>query len=86
MPFIIVREYRRGNQKRIIRRHWQQMVQKMKQNKNTHNMCWTPLYANKNSVNGTCALLQTTGGKGEPSIVLNITYLECINILLNLYL
>ena len=34
-------------------------------------MCWTPLYAkNTNNVNKTYALLQTTGGKDEPNIVL----------------
>ena len=30
-------------------------------------MCWTPLYANTNSVNITQVLLQLTGGKDEPS-------------------
>jgi hypothetical protein len=33
------------------------------------NMCWTQLYANtQKNVNKTCTLLQTTGGKDEPTI------------------
>jgi hypothetical protein len=42
------------------------------EDKKQHNMCWTPLCANKhntNNVNKTCALLQTTGDKDEPIIV-----------------
>ena len=46
---INVREYQRGNQKRTIHRNWQHKVYKRKKNKTKtqHNMCWTPLYANK---------------------------------------
>ena len=46
---INVREYRRGNPKRTIQRNWQHRVHKTKINKTKtqHNMCWTPLYANK---------------------------------------
>jgi hypothetical protein len=33
-------------------------------------MCWTHTQTNTNNVNTTCDLLQTTGGKDEPSIVL----------------
>ena len=44
-----VREYRRGNQKRIIQRNWQHRIHKTKKNKTKtqHNICWTPLYTNK---------------------------------------
>ena len=67
-----VREYRRSNQKRTIQRNWQHRVHKTKKNKakTQHNMCWTPLYANKtNNVNKTYTLLQITGVKDEPNIV-----------------
>jgi len=45
----IVREYRRDNQKWTIQRNWQYRSHKTKTNKTKtqHNMCWTPLYANK---------------------------------------
>jgi len=35
--------------KKAIQRNWQQRVHKPKENKTKtqHNMCWTPLYANK---------------------------------------
>jgi hypothetical protein len=50
-PFcsINVRKYRRGNQNFIIQRNWQQVVHRTTKNKlkTQHNMCWTPLYANK---------------------------------------
>ena len=44
-----IREYRRGNQKRTIQRDWQDRIHKTKKNKTKkqHNMCWTPLCANK---------------------------------------
>ena len=47
--YINVREYRKGNQKWTIQRNWQHRVHKTKKNKTKtqHNMCWTPLYANK---------------------------------------
>ena len=47
--YINVRDYRKGNQKWAIQRNWQHRVHNMEKNKtNTqHNMCWTPLYANK---------------------------------------
>ena len=46
---INVREYPRGNKKRTIQRNWQHKVHKTMNNKTKtqHNMCWTPLYANK---------------------------------------
>jgi hypothetical protein len=46
---INVREYRRGNQKRTIQRNWQHRVYKTKKykSKTQHNMCWTPLHADK---------------------------------------
>jgi hypothetical protein len=46
---INARDYRRGNQNWTIQRNWQHSVHKMKKNqmKTQHNMCWTPLYANK---------------------------------------
>jgi len=49
--YINVREYRRGNQKRTIQRNWQHRVHKTKKNKTKtqHNMCWTPLSANKHN-------------------------------------
>jgi hypothetical protein len=37
--------------------------------KTQHNMCCTPLCANKHNVNKTWAHLKTTGGKDEPNIV-----------------
>jgi len=38
-----------SNQKRTTRGNWQNRVHKTKTNKakTQHNMCWTPLYANK---------------------------------------
>jgi len=44
-----VREYGRGNQKRTTQRNWQHMVHKTKKTKTKtqHNICWTPLCANK---------------------------------------
>ena len=46
---INVGEYQRGNQKWKIQRNWQHRVHKTEKNKTKtrHNMCWTPLYANK---------------------------------------
>jgi len=46
---INVREYRRVNKTWTIQRNWQHRVVKTKKNKTKtqHNMCWTPLYANK---------------------------------------
>ena len=47
-----VTEYRRGNAKWNIQRTWQHSVHKTKKNetlKTHHNMCWTPLYANKHT-------------------------------------
>ena len=39
--------------------------------KTQHNMCWTPLYASKHKQGKQdMTLLQTTGGKDEPNIVL----------------
>jgi len=51
--------------KRTIQRNWQHRVHNTTKNKTKtqHNMCWTPLCANK-----TCALPQTTGGKDESNI------------------
>jgi hypothetical protein len=54
MFLINVREYRRGNQKKEIQRNWQHRLHKTK----------------TNNINKTCALLQTTGGKDKPNIVL----------------
>ena len=42
------------------------------QSKNTHNVCWTLLYANTNNVNKTWVLLQTTGGKDVSTIKIRI--------------
>jgi len=42
------------------------------QNKNTHNVYWTLLYASTNNVSKTWVLLQTTGGKDEPNITIRI--------------
>jgi hypothetical protein len=41
---ITVGEYRKGNQKWKIQRHWQHRAQKTKTNKTKtqHNMCWPP--------------------------------------------
>ena len=46
---INVREYRRGIQKLNVQRNWQHRIYKAKTNKTKtqHNMCWTPLCANK---------------------------------------
>ena len=56
-----------SNQKWTIQRKGQQDEKK---NTTQHNMCRTPLYTkNTNDVNKTGTLLQTTGGKDEPSIV-----------------
>jgi len=69
----MVREYRRGNQKRTIRWHWQHRVHKTKKNKQKNIIiCVGHHYAqtNTNNANKTFALLQTTGGKDEPNIVL----------------
>jgi len=43
------KEHRRGNQKWTIQRNWKHGVHKTKKNKTKtqHNMCCTPLYANK---------------------------------------
>jgi hypothetical protein len=67
---INVRKYRRrGNQKWIIQRNRQHRVHKAKQKHNTICVGHHYTQTNTNSVNKTRALLQTTGGKGEPSIV-----------------
>ena len=61
------------NQKMTLKRNWPHWVHKTKKNKTKtqHNMCWTPLYAtHTNNIDKTCALIQTTGGKDEPNIVL----------------
>jgi hypothetical protein len=65
---INVRECRRDNQKWTIQRNWQH-----RQRKTQHNMHWHH-YAqiNTNTVNKTWTLLQTTGGKDEPSIVFKL--------------
>ena len=64
--FINVREYRRGNQKWTIQISWQHMH-------NTICVGYHCVYININNVNKIWALLQTTGGKDEPTIVTNIT-------------
>ena len=48
-----------GNIGHIRRRQAKQKTQ--------HNMCWTQLGANRNNVNKTGTLLQTTGGKDQPN-------------------
>ena len=61
---IKVGEYRRGNHKGTIQKHWQHRVHNTNKNKSKAqcNMCWTPLCAkNTNNVNKTSALLQTIG-------------------------
>ena len=47
--YVNVREYRKSNGKSTIQRNWHNRVHKtMKtKTKTQHNMCWTPLYANK---------------------------------------
>jgi len=56
------------NFKWTIRRNWQHREYKTqdedKQNKKKNNMCWTPLFKNKQNVS------RTTGAKDEPNIVL----------------
>jgi len=50
VPDIVsVREYRRGNETWTIQRNWQHRVHKTNKSKakTQHNMCWTPLCANK---------------------------------------
>jgi hypothetical protein len=66
---INVREYLKGNKKNGQSKDTGN-INKTKTNKAKpqHIMCWTPLCTNK--VNKTRALLQTTGGKDEPNIVL----------------
>ena len=73
---INAREYWSGNTKWTIHRNWQRRSHKTKNKNQTktqktqHNVRWTPLSASKhNNVNKTWALLQTTGGKDEPTIV-----------------
>ena len=74
---INVREYRRCNQKWTIQRNWQHRIhknewKKKKQTKKT-NTIWDGHHytqTNTNKVKKTWALLQTTGGKNEPNIVL----------------
>jgi hypothetical protein len=72
--YINVREYRRGNKKWKIQRNWQHRVHKTgKKHKKTQHKCVGHRYitqTNTNTVNKTRSLLQTTGGKGEPNIVL----------------
>jgi hypothetical protein len=81
---INIREYRRGNQKRLentkgaIKKGRSREIgnteytkrRKTKQNHNT--ICVGHRYAqtNTNNVNKTCTLIQTTGGKDEPNIFL----------------
>ena len=73
MYYINAREYRRGNQKRITQRNWQQKVHMTKKTKKKKKNILDTLYANKheqrkydmcppintNNVNMTCVLLQT---------------------------
>ena len=66
-----VREHRSDNQKWKTQRNWQLMVHKT--NKKSYNIiCNENHYAQAytNKVNMTRALLQTTGGKDQPNIVL----------------
>ena len=70
------REYWSGSTKWTIHRNWQRRPHKTKNKNQTktqktqHNMRWTLLSAtNTYNVNKTWALLQTTGGKDEPTIV-----------------
>jgi hypothetical protein len=46
----VVSKTRKGIQKWTMQRNWQHIVYKTKkkQKKTQHNMCWTPLYVNKN--------------------------------------
>ena len=59
-----IREYRKGNQIWTIQRNWQHRAH------NTICVGHHHTQANTNNVNKTLALLQTTGGKDEPNIVL----------------
>ena len=45
--YINIKEYRRGNQKWTIQRNWQHNKTEKIKTQIQHNMCWTPLYANK---------------------------------------
>jgi hypothetical protein len=68
--YINVREYRKGNQKWTVQRNWQHRVHKTmkKQNKNTaHNVLDTTMRKQTQII---WSLLQTTGGKDEPNIIL----------------
>jgi hypothetical protein len=79
---INVREYRRGNQKCTIQRNCQDSVPNTQdewQTRQKHKtICVVHHYTqtNTNNVNKTWALLQTTGGKDEPNIVLWWTHNE----------
>ena len=67
---INVREYRRGNKKGQSETTLGAQEED-KRKKTQHNMCWTLLCASRHThyVSKTCVLLQTTGGKDEPSMV-----------------
>jgi hypothetical protein len=71
---INVRKYRWGNQEWTIQRNWQHWVRKIQdeEKQTQRNMLWTSVYTNTNTnnINETWALLQTTGGKDEPNIIL----------------
>ena len=70
--YINVREYRRGNQNGQSRETGNIEHTRRRQTKQKHNtICIGHHYmqANTNSVNDTCALLQTTRCKDEPNIV-----------------
>ena len=60
--------------KRTIQRNWQHRLhlrrRKTKQKHNTIDMEQHYAQANRNNVNKTCVLLQTTGGKDESNIVI----------------
>jgi hypothetical protein len=73
------REYLRGNTTWTIHRNWQRRSHKTKKTttkkkQKTNTICVVHHYpqANTNNVNKTWALLQTTGGKDEPNIVLYV--------------
>ena len=64
-----IREYWRGNQKWTIQGKWQHRVHNTRKN-NTICVWHHYVQTNTNNINKTWALLQTTGSKDEPNIVL----------------
>jgi hypothetical protein len=69
---INLRENQMGNQEWTFQRNWQHWVHKTQdedKEKKPINVGHHYTQTNRNNVNKTCVLLQTTGGKDEPNIV-----------------